>query len=334
MNLIKNQDIVLRFLKLSAVFVMVSALFFAKISFANAYENSFIVAKINNKVITNLELTDRYHFVLFSSKIQSLSGQDKESLLNQIIDKMVDEELIRQEAENLKISATNDEIKNAIELVALRQKKNTVQFKLNLLQQNISFANYAKQIESELLWSKIISEVLRSRVKITDAETKEFFEQQKFNINVRKLFIAQIFIPQDDNHSNHAAIISKKLVTELRNGADFQSIVKQFSRDSISVEHNGEIGWVSQNDIDQRIYAEVSKLKKGGYSDPILLSEGYYIFKLIDSKVETKIEDQDLNIARNHIFVKKLQNLAKGYLMDLRKRAFIEVDRKRLLVGK
>jgi peptidyl-prolyl cis-trans isomerase SurA len=318
MNLIKNQDIVLRFLKLSAVFVMVSALFFAKISFANAYENSFIVAKINNKVITNLELTDRYHFVLFSSKIQSLSGQDKESLLNQIIDKMVDEELI----------------KNAIELVALRQKKNTVQFKLNLLQQNISFANYAKQIESELLWSKIISEVLRSRVKITDAETKEFFEQQKFNINVRKLFIAQIFIPQDDNHSNHAAIISKKLVTELRNGADFQSIVKQFSRDSISVEHNGEIGWVSQNDIDQRIYAEVSKLKKGGYSDPILLSEGYYIFKLIDSKVETKIEDQDLNIARNHIFVKKLQNLAKGYLMDLRKRAFIEVDRKRLLVGK
>ena len=326
MNFANNQNIIFRFV----IFTIISLVFFTKPSFAN----SFVVAKINSKVITNLELTDRYQFVLLSSQIKGLLDQDKKSLLNQIIDKMVDEELIRQEADSLKIAVTNDEIQDAIELVALRQKKNAVQFKLSLIQNGVFFENYAKQIESELLWSKIISEVLRSKVKITESETKEFFEQQKFDINVKKLFIAEIFIPKDEDSSNHAAAISRKLVSELRNGADFRNIVKQFSRDSLSAEHNGEIGWVSQKDIDKKIYEEVSKLKKGEYSDPILLTDGYYIFKLIESKVETKIEDQDLNVARNNIFMRKLQNVAKGYLMDLRKRAFVEIDRERLLVDK
>ena len=326
MNFVNNQNVIFRFV----IFTIISLVFFTKPSFAN----SFVVAKINSKVITNLELTDRYQFVLLSSQIKGLLDQDKKSLLNQIIDKMVDEELIRQEADSLKIAVTNDEIQDAIELVALRQKKNAVQFKLSLIQNGVFFENYAKQIESELLWSKIISEVLRSKVKITESETKEFFEQQKFDINVKKLFIAEIFIPKDEDSSNHAASISRKLVSELRNGADFRNIVKQFSRDSLSAEHNGEIGWVSQKDIDKKIYEEVSKLKKGEYSDPILLTDGYYIFKLIESKVETKIEDQDLNVARNNIFMRKLQNVAKGYLMDLRKRAFVEIDRERLLLDK
>jgi peptidyl-prolyl cis-trans isomerase SurA len=326
MNFVNNQNVIFRF----TIFTIISLVFFTKPSFAN----SFVVAKINSKVITNLELTDRYQFVLLSSQVNDFSDQDKKILLNQIIDKMVDEELIRQEADSLKIAVTSDEIQDAIELVALRQKKNAVQFKLSLIQKGVSFENYAKQIESELLWSKIISEVLRSKVKITESETKEFFEQQKFDINVKKLFIAEIFIPKDEDSSNHAAGISRKLVSELRNGADFRNIVKQFSRDSLSAEHHGEIGWVSQKDIDKKIYEEVSKLKNGEYSDPILLTDGYYIFKLIESKVETKIEDQDLNVARNNIFMRKLQNVAKGYLMDLRKRAFVEIDRERFLVDK
>ncbi len=51
------------------------------------------------------------------------------------------------------------------------------------------------------------------------------------------------------------------------------------------------------------------------------------IFKLLDSKIENKINDQDLNEARNIIFSRKLQSVAKGHLMDLRKKAFVEVKR-------
>ena len=66
------------------------------------------------------------------------------------------------------------------------------------------------------------------------------------------------------------------------------------------------------------------KLKKGGYTNPIALSDGYHIFKVLDAKAEDKIHDQDLKAARNVIFSHKLQTAAKGYMIDLRKKSFVE----------
>jgi peptidyl-prolyl cis-trans isomerase SurA len=287
-------------------------------------EGNFIVAKINNKAITNSELIDRYRFVISMSKINIALEEEKKLLLDQVIDKMIDEELIRQEASKLKIEATPDEIRDAVEIIALRQKKNATQFKFFFINNNLSFDNYLKQVESDILWSKIVSEVMKSRIKVTEAEVKEFFEQRKFNTSIKKFSISEILISDAGNSSKKNLHLASKLVAELRQGADFNNIVRQFSS-SISAENNGEIGWVSNSDIDIKIYTAISKLNKGGYSDPILLSDGYHIFKLLDVKTESKIADQDMSAARNAIFSHKLQSVAKGYLMDLRKKAFVEV---------
>lgn len=287
-----------------------------------AAKPDFIVAKVNNKAITNSELNDRYNFVIYVAKIAIKSAQDKEMLSNQILDKMVDEELIRQRAASLKMEISPEEVREAIDDIALHQKKNATQLKISIINHGLSFDNYLKQVESEVLWSKIISETLRARVKVTEGEVNEFFEQQKFNTNVKKFHIAEIFIPK----SASAAQLANKLVLELRQGADFENIVRQFSR-GLSAESNGDIGWVSHNEVDPRIYNELVKVPKSGYSNPILLAEGYHIFKVIDAKIENKIADKDMAEAKNILFSRKLQTLAKGYLMDLRKEAFVEVNR-------
>lgn len=284
----------------------------------------FIVAKINNKAITYSELTDRYRFVVSASKISIKDIQDQKLLMSQILDKMIDEELIRQEAANLKITVTINEITESVEILAAQQKKNAAQFKFFFHNKGLSFDNYLKQVESEILWSKIISDTLRSKVKITEVEVKEFFEQHKFGTDVKKFLIAEVLISPIGNSSQKAAQLANKLAAELKQGADFRNIVRQFSN-GIHNDNSGEIGWVSQTDIDAKIYTAISKLGKGEYSEPVSLADGYHIFKLLDVKIEAKIADQDLNAARNAIFATKLQVLAKGYLMDLRKRAFVEI---------
>jgi len=288
-------------------------------------QDNYIIAKINNKAITNSEVVDRYRFVISVSKISIKEEDEKKLLIAQIIDKMIDEELIRQEAAKLKFEVTADEVRDSIDVVALQQKKNATQFKLFFINNNLSFDNYLKQVESEILWSKIISEVMRSKVKVTEVEVKEFFEQHKYNTDVKKFFVAEVLISPAGNVSENIAQLANKLAVELKQGADFKNIVRQFSN-SITSENNGEIGWVSQSEIDAKIYVAISKLGKGEYSNPVLLADGYHIFKLLDFKTESKIADQDLNAARNAIFSRKLQSVAKGYLMDLRKKAFVEVN--------
>lgn len=298
--------------------------FAAKSSLVTTGEENFILAKVNNKAITNSEMLDRYRFVIIASKLNIKEASDKKLLQAQVLDKMIDEELIRQEAAVLKIETNASEIREAIDTLALQQKKNATQLKVYFINNGLSFDNYLKQVESEILWSKIMSEVLRSKVKVTEVEVKEFFEQHKYNTSVNKYRVAEVLISNSGNLSNNAAQLASKLVVELRHGADFKNVVKQFSSGFTS-EDIGEIGWVSQSDIDPKIFALISKLGKGGYSDPLLLADGYHIFKLLDAKSETKIADQDLTAARNVIFQRKLQTLAKGYLMDIRKKAFVEI---------
>jgi peptidyl-prolyl cis-trans isomerase SurA len=281
--------------------------------------NDFVVAKINNKIITNSELLDRYRFILFIAKINVKSKEEEKLLYIQALDKMIDEELIRQDASKLKIEVDPQEVREAVDAIALQQKKNATQFKLSLLERRLSFDNYLKQIESEILWSKIISSNLRPRVKITDIEVEEFFEQQNFDPNVRKFHLGEVYIPKSEN----ALSLANKLAVELKNGADFPNVARQFSQ-SVSAESGGDIGWISQADLESKIYMELLKLNKNGYTNPIAVADGYYIFKLFDSKTEARVEEKDLNAAKNIVFSRKLQTTAKGYLLDLRKKSFVE----------
>lgn len=306
--------------KIFAKFLLI--FFFSSSAFAASVQN-FIIAKINNKALTSLELLDRFHFIILSSKIKIDSSSDRKLLLEQILDKMIDEELIRQEAAILKIETNREEINNAVEVFALRQKKNEAQLKLFFVKNGLSFDNFLQQVESEILWSKLISEVLRSKVKVADTEVMELLEQHKFSVNVKKFFIAEIVIAKS---SKNAAQFASKMAIELRQGADFKSLVRQFSS-ALNSENSGEIGWVTPNEVDAKIYAELSKLEKGGYSAPVDLADGFHIFKLLDVKVEKSLKEQDFNAAKNVIFSHKLQTYAKGYLMDLRKKSFIEISR-------
>lgn len=281
--------------------------------------DDYIVAKVNNKAITKSELDDRYKFVLFIAKLNIKNKEEKAILINQIMDKMIDEELIRQHAKSLNMEVSAGQIRDVIDDIAKSQKKNATQLKLSIINKGLSFNNYLNQVESEILWSQIISQVLRSKIKVTDVEINEFFEQQKFDTNVTRFNLAEIFIPKSEN----AKKLAEKLVVELKNGADFKNVVKQFSS-SFSVENDGVLGWVSHNEIDPKIYNAIKVLKINGYSQPVLLADGYFIFKILDRRIETKIAEQDLLAAKNIIFSKKLQTYSKGYLMDLRKDAFVE----------
>jgi peptidyl-prolyl cis-trans isomerase SurA len=300
--------------------VLIAVFSFISFSSQSAELTDFVVAKINNKAIASSEVIDRYRFVVLTAKLSVKEAEEQKILREQIIDKMVDEELIRQDAKNLKIEAGEKEITDGIELIALQRKQTPAQFKALLQRNNLSFESYSKQVETEILWSKIIAETLRSKVKVSDVEVREFFEQHKLNSDVRKFLLAEVLISPSEN----AAQLASKLAIELKSGADFKTIVKQFSS-SVIGDGSGEIGWVAQTDLDSKIYVAISKLGKGDYSDSVQLADGYHIFKLIDSRVETKIADQDLNAAKGIIFNRKLQSLAKGYLMDLRKRAFVEI---------
>ncbi len=287
---------------------------FAKQNFDSA------VAKVNNKIITNFEIEDRYKFLIKFVKVKISSKREKEIFINQMIDKMINEELIRQEAKNLGIEISQVEIDALIEDFAFKQGKSLKSLKEFFAQNNISFQNYQKQVEADLMWSKIVTNSLRSKIKITDLEIREFLEQMNQETDIIKYKISEIFIP----NKKDAQIFANKIYQDLKSGADFEYFVKQFSQSPTS-QNNGEIGWVSKSDINIKIYNGISQIPLKSYSEPIFLTDGYYIFKVLDKKIVNEINQNDRDFARNRIFIKELEIEGKAYLMEIHKKSFIEI---------
>lgn len=293
--------------------------FVAKNSYCKNYQD-YAVAKVNKNVITSFEVQDRYNFLVKFSQIKVNSEQEKKIVINQIIDKMIDEELIRQEGKKFNIVIAPEEIEAIVEAFAQKNKKSYKVFKSLFKKYNLSFNNFKEQIESDLIWSKIISSYLKSKIKISDQEVREFLEQNKQETKIIKFNISEIYIKKKDD----SQIFINKLYDDLLNGADFENFVKQFSQ-SLTSESNGEIGWVSKKDIHLEIYKSLSDLEINSYTKPIFLNDGFYIFKLHDKKIEDNVDEDLKEYAKKRIFIQMLDVESKSYLINLRKKSFIEV---------
>ncbi len=303
------------------------------IAFASQNQNIFVIAKVNNQAITNIDLINRYNLVLKISKIKFTNKQEKQIVLNQILQKMIDEELQIKEAATIGAPLEQNKLDQSIAEIAQIWGVNPKHIKSFFAKNSLSYDSFLKQMQAQLLWSEVIKKAVAQKVKISQSDIDELLELRKINANIEKFFLSEIFIP-NDYKSQEDVVDSKnlafKLFNELKNGGNFNNFVKQFSR-SPTAEFNGEIGWVGDGDVDQKIYQEVIKTKVGNATNPILMTDGYYLFKVSNKQSFSSLTPQDLEQVKNIIFNKKLQLLAKGYLMNLRKNAYVEIDKKGIL---
>jgi parvulin-like peptidyl-prolyl isomerase len=115
---------------------------------------------------------------------------------------------------------------------------------------------------------------------VTDAELRQAYKENLKYVSLAKLKI--VFFPSDA--SEEAALaLAKEVHEKIKAGADFVEMVKQYSKDPVSRDKNGDYGPLKITDdipgsAKQAIW---TTLEPGGVSAPIKLPNGYYLFKLI-----------------------------------------------------
>jgi peptidyl-prolyl cis-trans isomerase SurA len=277
--------------------------------------NSIIV---NNQSISNYEIKQR---LLLSTKINKITTkQSLEQKQDQLINSLIEEELIRQNAHKLNITASDEEVRNFIAQTAGKQHKTVQQWQQHLSKNNIDLAIYHKYMQSQILWFKIIEQRIKPKIQVSNLEMQEMLEQNKANKFITKFLLAEIVIA--NNHQNQS-VFMQNLYQQLMSGANFVTLVKQFSIDE-SAKKNGLIGWFSQDDLNKKIYNSIENLQINDYSLPLQIGDNWYIFKIINKKSENKINDNQYNLLESAIMQQKINNIAKSYLQNLKNISVIE----------
>ena len=274
---------------------------------------------VNNKIITKDEIDERFEFLIKTSKLKIDKKNQRNIWRNMIAKRMVEEELILQKAKIYKITIDPKELDSKIESFVQKNHKNLEKFKLFLQKNNWNFANFQKQIEVELVWKKIIEEVIKPSVSVSIIEIKEWLEKEKIEGQNDK-YLLQDFLIENSLNSQEFA---DKIYEELRAQDNFKNFINNFLLLKTK-ENSQNTSWFWSLELNQKIHQSISKLKIDEYSKPVLLEDGWHIFKLIDKRNDLKLSDQEYDFIKNQIANRKTELAIKNYLQELRKRAFIE----------
>ena len=267
-------------------------------SFALSIENK-IMLKINNQIITTIDVYQEANYLkALNPNIQNL---DKKKILD-----IARSSLIREKIKEIELSKYK---KNEINPKYLEQMIQSIYTKINL-ENKSEFKKYVKnfgidmeiiekKLQIETRWNQLIYKKFFSKLKIDKESIRKNIDANREK-SISFLLYEIVFSIDKDNQNNEVFnSIEKSILKEgFENAAAIYSI-------SESSKTGGNLGWVNENNINNKILKNVNTLEIGQHTKPILIPGGFLILLLKDKKnVEKKIDIEKELVLR----IRSLQN--------------------------
>ena len=296
----------MKYLKLINKFLIGLIFFLILTFFSNVQANEVkIIAKINNEIITNIDIQKEYKYLIALNK--SLREIEKKQLYEFAKESLIREKIKHQELSKKIVFGQTDEIVHqTIKGIYKNLDLNSDdEFKNYLKQFNLNYKYVFKKIEIEFIWNQLIYEKYKEKVYIDENNLKKQILNNKKELEYYLL---------------------SELIFEFKNKDDFQlkykeiigNIEKFGFKDSVikfSIANTkkkfGSIGWIIKDTLSDEIKKKLAKLNKGDISEPILVSSGALILKLEDKKFIDQNVDLDKELEKN--IQKELNNQLNNY---------------------
>lgn len=271
-----------------------------------------IVAVVGDQAISSFDVAARTKFVLATTKLSNTPDVIA-NIRPQIIRTLIDESLQMQEATKNGVSIDDKEVEQAIAGIEAQRGMPAGDIGRMLDANKVPTKTFYDQIRSQLAWGKTLSKVVRPRIKIS-AEEIELGKQsitapsplaQSATLNAKEVEISVIALPvESKKREAELAKLSDKLVAELRKGAKFEEVARQFSSGG-----NAKSFWIKPNQLDPAIVNALKTVKEGGITPAIRTAAGFTIVKLhsvrsSEKKQETAIAKPDAEITMKEILLK------------------------------
>lgn len=281
-----------------------------------------IIARINNKVITQRQY-DKERDTLHAQLAAQYSGAELDDKFNQkskdMLRDLIDQDLMVQKANDDDINVDTDVIKRLDEI---RQQYNMPS--LEALQDAVekdggNWEDFKDQIKRQLLMREVISREVGSRIILTRADAKKYFDahQEQFD-SPPGVHLAEILISTEKHSAAEAEQRSKKAASELQSGVRFSDVAKELS-DSPSAKDGGDVGFFKEGTISDEIAKTIANVDVGDTSKVVKTQYGYMIFKVLEKRVgQHPTFDQVANQVMNYLYEQKVTGAMRGFLTDLR----------------
>ena len=173
------------------------------------------IATVNGKVILRSEFDKKINILLKDVPPESLKETEKVlQFKEQVLDEMINEMLVLQDAESKKVTITNKEITDGID--KLKTSFNSPEeFDAAIKDKGLTMEDLKTEVKNQLIKEKMIQKEIVPKVKSpTEAEIEQFYKDNKEDVN--KMLANEI-------HRTNMEKAQKNWLNKLKNKA---SIIK------------------------------------------------------------------------------------------------------------
>ncbi len=288
-----------------------------------------IAAVVNDNIITVGDVENRMRLYMFGTTKQP-SQDEIYRLTLQILNELIDENLEIQEAKRFGIVIPDEQLVASIGEIAKR-KNQTADDMINALKADgVDIQTLKDKINAEIAWSTLVRKKLYSQIQISDEDINMTIDKLNNNNQTRYLVGEILLLVPDASQDQDVKGKAMELIEQIKKGVPFSAVAAKFSQ-APGAATGGDLGWVSEAQIDSKLASTLANMKPGQLSDPIRSEKGWHILLLRDIKQaadEDKTVQKDDTSSRDaiasQIGTQRLNQMAVHYLNDLRASALIE----------
>jgi peptidyl-prolyl cis-trans isomerase SurA len=157
--------------------------------------------------------------------------------------------------------------------------KSLNEFEIYIKDYGLTLNEVKRKITIDALWNKLIIKKYISQININENQIRDKINKNK-NIEVKEYKLSEIIFKVENKEEikkNYNKITQSIIEIGFENSASIYSI-------SQSAKTGGDIGWISENSLNNKIKKSIDHLKIGETSSPIILSTGILLLKVVDSR--------------------------------------------------
>ncbi len=285
-----------------------------------------IVAVVNDEMISSLDVEQRMVFALATTKLSN-TPEVRTRLGSQIVRALIDERLHMQEAKRLGLTVTEQEVKGAMVRIDQSRQLPAGSFEEFLTRRGVPKETVYAQLRSQIAWSKVVGKELRKKGRVSADEVNREMEQLRQGKEIEEFQISSIVLavnqPEDEKNVKELA---ENLVSEIRGGANFEALARQFSAGSAQAVEENQRRWVQYYQLEPTLASEIKDKPTDTVHDPIRTVSGYHIIKRHDKRILNTTRTLD-----SEVLIKQITMTLKASAPQQEAEVLLEIARE---VGK
>ncbi len=262
------------------------------------------VAVVNNEIIT-LEDFNKKAGPMLEQYRRLYKGTDIEEKIKEMkkemLDQMVEEKILRQEAKKQNIIVTKQDIQKGVDEVKKRfsPENNYKEYKEELKRQGYTEKGFENDIKEQLMVMQLIDKEIKGKATLpNEAEVKKYYDEHKKELKQDEQVRARHILIRVDEKADlktQSAALKKiqEVQAKVKKGEDFATLAKEYSEDPGSKENGGDLGFFSKDTMVPEFSKVAFALKTGKVSDVVKTSFGYHLIKVEEAKPAKQLALED-----------------------------------------